>query len=275
MRPEVLFWFYKDFEVCENRLRLFRRFNREVRIYGLYGGPLSETEGARKHLDSWLDDFYFFPEDRDPHWKWRNGDRIIAAWHRDRGHKLDWETIFVLQWDMLLLAPVETLFQTLRPGEILLSGYRPLKEVEAWWPWVNKRKVGNKEDFESFKKLLSVQFNYTGELFACLFIVVCLSRQFLDRYVEIGPPECGFLEYKIPTIAKVFDTPVCLNHPFQPWWAANPDTKSAPLCKRTLNAIGQEVPLDLILGEATRPNGQRIFHPVFTKIRESELEAVL
>ena len=272
MTPDVLFWFYKDFETCESRLRSLRRLNKSVRVYGLYGGPLSKADEARKRLAEWLDDFYAFPEDSEAKWKWKNGDKVLATWYRDRGHQLDWETIFVLQWDMLLLAPMETLFRNLRPGEILLSGHRPLTEIEAWWPWANPRNVEKRKDLESFRTLLADKFDYHGDLLACLFIVACLPRVFLEHYAAAGPPECGFLEYKVPTMARVFGIPECLDHSFHPWWAANPATKRVPAAQRTLNAVGQEVSLSVILREAARSTGQKVFHPVSGQISEWQLK---
>lgn len=262
MKPDVLFWFYKDFKTCESRLRSLRRLNKSVRVYGLYGGPLSEADKAREQLAEWLDDFYAYPEDHDAKWKRRHGDHVIAAWYRERGCHLEWQTIFIFQWDMLLLAPLETLFRNLRPGEILLSGNRPLKETETWWGWANPQNKKKRQDLESFRTLLADEFDYHGDLFACLFIVICLPRLFMEQYAASGPPLCGFIEYKVPTLARVFEIPECLDHPFDPWWAGNPATKNPPADQRTLNGVGQDIPLGVILKEAASPTGQRLFHPV-------------
>lgn len=99
-------------------------------------------------------------------------------------------------------------------------------------------------------------------MFACLFIVVCLPRVFLEKYVAIGHPEIGFLEYKIPTLAHMFGIPVCSNHDFDPWWAKDPATANVPGYQRILNAIGQEIPFSVILHELANNKGKRLFHPV-------------
>ena len=260
MVPDILFWFYKDFETCRERLQRLRNLNKGVRIFALYGGSLSEAGTAEKSLGNLVDDFYIFPEERDQYWKWENGDQLIASWYEDRGRYLEWETIFVAQWDMLILAPLEKLFHGLQPNEILLSGYTPINAVSSWWPWVNQ----NKTEFLLFKELLRTKYNYDGEFFACLFITACLPRIFLDKYVAAGRPETGFLEYKIPTMAHMFGIAVCNNHDFNPWWKANPATKNAPMRQRSLNAVGQEVPFSVIVDELTKSNGKRLFHPVFT-----------
>jgi hypothetical protein len=79
MRLAALFWFYADFDVCENRLRLLRLFNPGLPIYGLYGGSAEDVEEARRRLGPLLDDFYAYGGAEPAAWKWRHGDRVIAA----------------------------------------------------------------------------------------------------------------------------------------------------------------------------------------------------
>lgn len=264
MKPDVLFWFYKDFETCRERLENLRNLNEDIRIFALYGGPLPEAGNARDAVHDLVDDFYAYPYAKDSEWKWRHGDQLIATWYMERGKQLQWDTIFVMQWDMLLLDPLEKLFRELQPREILLSGFRPISTVSSWWPWA----APNTSQFLPFKKLLSSRFNYEGELFACLFIVVCFPRIFLEKYVDAGHPEIGFLEYKIPTLAHIFGIQVCTNHGFDPWWAADPATKSLPRNQRILNAVGQEVPLAAILQNPTDSGRKRLFHPVYKTLTE-------
>jgi len=259
MKPDVLFWFYKDFEICHERLERLRRLNEGVRIYALFGGPISDAEKAKNAIHKLIDDFYVYPHKKDAKWKWQHGDQMIATWYLERGQNLKWETLFIMQWDMLILEPLQKLFHGLKPGEILLSGFRPLNTVASWWLWANPKK----SDILSFKKMLLYEFNYEEGLFACLFIVVCLPRIFLEKYVAINHPEVGFLEYKIPTMARIFGVPVCNNHSFEPWWAANPTTKNAHADQRILNAVGQEIHLSTILRELSKSNGKRLFHPVY------------
>lgn len=266
MEPAVLFWFYKKEGVCTQRLRILRQMNPMAKIYGLYGGPVSEAPRAAASLEGYLEDLYVFPEERSTGWKWRNGDQLIARWYQERGRDLDWETVFVMQWDMLPLAPLAELFSTLEPNQILLSGFRPVAEVESWWPWVGGKNPVKRKEYDSFKDFLRSRFNYEGPLFACLFVVVCFPRSFLKRYSDESIPETGFLEYKIPTLAKIFGVPVCSGHPYEPWWAANPQTRSLPSSKRLLNGVGREVLTSVIINELSKPDGARLFHPVSRKI---------
>ncbi len=266
MEPAVLFWFYKKYGVCAQRLKALREINPKAKIYGLYGGPVSEAQQAKASLGSHLEDLYVFPEERSAAWKWRNGDQLIARWYKERGKDLDWETVFIMQWDMLPLAALGKLFSTLLPNQILLSGFRPVAEVESWWPWAGEKNPVKRKEYDSFKEFLRSRFGYEGPIFACLFVVVCFPRSFLQRYSDESIPETGFLEYKIPTLARVFGTPICSDHPYEPWWAANPQTRLLPSRKKLLNGVGREVPTSVILRELSRPDGARLFHPVSRNI---------
>lgn len=261
MNLAFLFWFYKDFDVCENRLSALRARNPNRPIYGLYGGDPTEAANAQARLGRWLDNFYAFPEDRSAHWKWQHGDQLIAAWYRDRGHALPWDSVVVAQWDMLLLASADRLFPTLKPGEALFSGLRPEHEVADWWGWLNGADPEKRADRNAFRNYLETEHGYRNELLCCLFIVACLPRRFLECYIAAGSPLVGFLEYKLPTLARVFGIPFCQDHPYHPWWASNPATRNAPERERLLNAVGRDIPLDAVLAETARQDGLRIIHP--------------
>jgi hypothetical protein len=213
----ILFWFYKDIDLCRNRLEILRALNKNVPVFGLFGGAPNEAANVERSLGGYLDNFYVFEDERDDFWKWKNGDLIIADWFRKRGRFLDWETIIVVQWDMLILGPVKSVFSMLKPGEALLSGLRPAAEVAKWWMWIDVGDPEVERDLQDFIKRLKLDYNYHGDLWCCQFIVVCLPRQFLNLYVDAGPPEEGFLEYKVPTMARMFGIPLCREHPFKPW----------------------------------------------------------
>ncbi|MEE7479145.1 class I SAM-dependent methyltransferase [Methylobacterium hispanicum] len=259
-RLAVLFWFYHEPEICAARLRHLRALNPDTPIYGLFGGSLSDAAAIAAQLGTLLDDLYVYGEERDPVWKHRHGDQLIAAWHRDRGRQLVWDTLVVVQWDMLVLRPLAELFGSLRTGEALFSGFRPAAEVADWWGWLNPRNPERVVDRDAFQNYLRDRQGYEGPLWCCLFIVVCLPRIFLDRYVEAGHPEIGFLEYKIPTLARAFGIPIREDHPFKPWWAADPQTKGAPDSDRLLNAVGADVPREIIEAEGAAGRGA-IIHP--------------
>ena len=262
MNLAVLFWFYKEPELCENRLILLRRHNPGALIYGLYGGDPARAGTFRERLQRHLDDFYVFDEARDAHWKWYHGDQMIAHWYRQRGIDLAWDSIFIAQWDMLVFGKLEGLFDNLRAGEVLLSGLRPVREVDPWW-WYIREGSPEREEYFRFLDFVSQTYGFVADPLCGEFIVVCLPRAFLDPYSRVPNPELGFLEYKIPIYAQIFGLPFCIDHPHNPWWGDDPSTKDAPLLARALNSETKEVPLRSILAHLALPAGPRIFHPVF------------
>lgn len=273
MRICALFWFYKDFDTCRDRVVSARKADPNLVIFGLYGGPLSSAATAQEELGPLLDDFWTFPDPEDAKWKWRNGDMMITRWFTDRGQLLSWDSIFVMQWDMLVSAPLHSIFHMLGPGEILISGFRPIDEVASVWWWAKKTNHDVAKELADFKAHLAKEFNYEKSIYACLFVVACLPRSFLERYAASGPPSIGFMEYKLPTMAMVFNTPVCTSHPFEPGgWNAPLGCHALSPPGIFLNAIGCEPPTSKILRELNRRDGLRVFHPVRTKIRPWMLE---
>jgi hypothetical protein len=258
-RFAILFWFYKDFDLCRERLLLLRRLNPETPIYGLYGGPL-EASGGAEALSLEMDDLYIYPEPRDSHWKWLNGDQVIAHWMRARGGALTGRTIVVVQWDMLVLAPIDEVFAGLAPGEAVFSGFRPLQQVEPWWGWASGRDPEKRAMLDDFQAVLRTRFGYEGPLWCALFIVVAIPDAFLARYASEAPEE-GFLEYKMPTLARAWGVPVRTDLGLDPWWAADPSTREVPERARALNAVGREIPWSLIQSELADATGLRVFHP--------------
>jgi hypothetical protein len=262
MRLAVLFWFYKAFDVCAQRLASLRQLNPESPIYALYGGPADRADEAQRLLGGLCDDLYVYPGNEDPYWKWLNGDQLIAAWARERGVTLEWDTVVVVQWDMLILEPLSAMLADLQAGEALFSGFRSLDEVSAWWGWAGAHDPEKRALLLQFREFLRGTYRYEGPVWCCLFIMVCLPRAFLSRYAAIQPPAPGFLEYKMPTLAKVWGAPVRRAPDPQPWWAADPATKNAAASARVLNAVGEEVSAETIVRELMKELGARVFHPV-------------
>lgn len=259
----ALFWFYKEFDICRERLLILRRLNPEMRVYGLYAGHVASASTVRERLGDVLDDLYVYEGVGNPEWRWIHGDRVIAQWYTDRGLSLGWGSVVVVQWDALIAASFAELLAALHPGEAAFSGDRPLAEVEDWWGWGGAGSVSQSRQLADFHDTLLNRFEYDGPLWCCLFITAVLPREFLARYAAEAMENPGFLEYKLPTFARVFDIPVRKLASLEVWWSADPGTRDASPCVRVMNATGEAVDETIILRELDRPNGRRIFHPVF------------
>lgn len=270
MRLAILFWCYKRPEICVDRLRLLRRFNPDAPIFCLFGGDTGQADLYRRRLGPYVDDFYVFrqgpPEGSDEllarfrgglWWKYVYGDLLLAAWYRDRGHDLAWDTVVVAQWDMLIYGPIERTFGALRPGQILLSGLRPVTEVEHSWGWVGAGEPAAESMYDEFLEHVRQRYGYRGEPLCCVAVVLALPREFLRRFASIERPELGFLEYRLPIYAQIFGIPFCTDHPFQPWWGAVERYRASS----TLRARPREIWLLTILYHLLRRDGARVFHP--------------
>ncbi|XGV94357.1 MAG: hypothetical protein ACAF41_00370 (plasmid) [Leptolyngbya sp. BL-A-14] len=274
MKLAILFWFYKEPKVCQNRLEVLRQNNPNIPIYGLYGGDLKTANQYESLLKPYLNDLYAFTLDKDAHWKWIQGDLMITHWYQERGKHLEWDTIILVQWDMLVFGVVEDLFSMLKEDEILLSGLRPIAEVENDWQWVSPKIPDLRQRYLEFLAHVRKVYDYKQNPLGCLFIVVGFPRTFLEQYSKVEEPELGFLEYRIPIYAQIFGTPFCKDHSFHAWWvdadpvfwAKNPVRRAwnslrLRLNPNPLNPAKREISLIPIYCHLSTEMGARIFHP--------------
>jgi len=258
MQLAILFWVYKDIDTCLNRAEWLRRENPDTPIYCLYGGMMEDAERFESALSGLTDDFYAFTEAWDPARKWVHGDQMLSHWYRDRGASLDWDTIFVAQWDMVLLTSVRTICGALKKGELLLPGLRPIAEVEHFWNWI---KPGpDRQAFDQFRNDVEARHNFPEDPLCCEFIAAAFPREFLARYAD-EPYEAGFLEYKIPILAQSWGFGFCTDHQMNPKWMREPGVSRWERFGATLHS--EKFPVRSIVLALNRalPWGARAFHP--------------
>ncbi len=212
--------------VCQNRLRLLRRRNPGVPIYGLYGGPRSATRsGSRPRSGRLLDDFWAFPDDRDERYKWRNGDVMLSrVVHRTRettwhGTRSSWPS-GTWSWSRPCDASCPHgggghahLRRAARPRGRSRGGSgrgaRPGASTKRSW-----RHVARRSGPVDGPHVLSV--HRAGR-----------APRVHGAYAGIDEPELGFLEYKIPIYAQAFGIPLVPDTCFRPWWPEEPGTSRA------------------------------------------------
>jgi hypothetical protein len=275
----VLFWCYKHPDLCRDRVEMLRRDNPDTPIYVLFGGEPPDAPEFERALGDLVQDFYVFDDPPPPSvvekqgsgnefrdgvfWKYEHGDLMLRAWHRDRGCKLpDWDTVVVVQWDMLVFGKLEKTFACLKEGEVLLSGVRPIGELEDVWLWTSPKYPERRARYLAYLDYVKEQTGFEGEALSSLPIVMCYPRTFFDRWVEVDRPDHGFLEYSLPTWARAFDVPLCEDHPFIPWWGAT--DRYTPLA--ALRALPREIWVPAILLNLMKPGGARVFHPYWRPV---------
>ena len=254
MKLAILLWFYKEPEICENRLKIIKKFNPGLKIFGLYGGDLNEVDKYKEKLGEYLDDFYIFEGNEDSYWKWINGDLLILDWYEKRGKELEWDSVAVIQWDLLIFDSLKNQFKGLEKDQIFLSGFRSLdKELENRWDWT-KPGGEERENYLNFLNYVKEKYKYSGNPSCCLFMFQVFPRIFFDKYLTVENREVGMLEYKIPMYAKIFGIPFYEKDIGVAW--GSPDNLP-------VNSVPKEIEAPYINAELSKPDGWRIFHPVY------------
>ncbi len=141
---------------------------------------------------------------------------------------------------------------------MLISGVRPVREVEAWWQWTRGEA---RAEYDAFLALVAARYGPVEDPMCCQFIGMVAPRTFLDRYGGIEEPELGFLEYKVPVYAQAFGVPLVADTCFRPWWPEEPATSGATRTETLVHAWRTPVRLPVMLYESKVPHGRRIFHP--------------
>jgi len=258
MKLAILFWFYKEPDICKNRLELLKKHNPKLKIFGLFGGDQKEARKYQEALGEYLDDFYVSPSD-DPDWKWIHGDLMILDWLSMRGKDLDWDSIAVVQWDMLVFDSIQSQFSGMKKDQIFISGTKNLdSETENKWDWTDPKREERKNYLE-FVDYIKKNYDYTKDIVCSLFIFQIFPRIFFEKYLTVKNREIGMLEYKIPTYAKIFDVSF-YEKDLGVWWFDSKPGEEAPL-----NAIPVEIKKDNIIKELGKKNGFRFFHPYYAK----------
>jgi hypothetical protein len=256
-RVGILFWFYCDLPVCRNRIEILRRENPGLPVFGLYGGDLQHAAQFEEALGPLLDDFWAFDRAESSKWKWLNGDLMIAAWYEARGRELEWDHVFVAQWDLLVLQPLERLLPPLEPDQLLLSAVLPVSAVEPAWVW---SRGGHEAEYRRFLTEITRQFGSVEPL-SCVFVIACLPRRLLDAYAALEDPEIGFVEYRLPTLASAVGLRLVEDDRFAAWRPADSGASAPTRRQRFLNGSRRAVRLPTVLTELTRADGARMFHP--------------
>jgi len=258
MKLAILLWIYKEPELCANRACVLRKLNPDIPIYVLFGGNLADSAEYEDLLRPWVDDFYAFPEPWTAQRKWLHGDQLIAAWHCERGRGFSWDTLFIAQWDLLLLRPLPQLCGTLRPDQLILPGLRPVREVADFWWWVRPGSTEG-DDYARFSRSLGA--NFPSEPLCCNFVAGALPRRFLELYAALAAPDLGFLEYKMSIWAQVWGFGFCRDHAFQLAWETEKGRIRGLRRFDVMHAGKAPVSRALVALNSALPWGRRAIHP--------------
>lgn len=265
LKLAILFWFYKDLDVCENRLQLLKKHNPDSKIYGLFGWPKSQENKFKKKLNKYLDNFYTTPE-KNSFKKWIHGDLYLLDRYQKRWRKLEWDSIIIAQRDLLIFQPIKDIFKWIKKDEIFLPHHDLItKKVESDWHWTSsqqfkqtdnnkKTKAHMRGNYLEFKKYIKKEYWFKSTLPRTIFMTAILPRIFFEKYQTVKEIEIGFLEYKIPTYTKIFKIKRFKKYLWE---------KIIPVDKCPMNADAIEIKKEYISSQLKRKNWRRVFHPYY------------
>jgi len=247
----VVFRCDRDPLVCRSRVRLLRRLNPDVPIYGLFGGDsevraLGFRLGGRAFLD--LDGLY--RPQHDGYWSWKNGDLALAAWYRDVGNGLKFDLAHLVEWDLLLLEPLERAYASVPPAAVGLTAVTPVAEIGGSWPWLAGAE--REREWDRLRAWARESLGYGGAERACLGVGPCFPRSFLARYSALDVPEFCNDELRLPLLAEALGYRV-VDTGFRRW--------NDPEADPYFNIGKMTITQSAVDAEWRREDGRRVFHP--------------
>lgn len=252
----ILFRFHKNPEICASRIKLLNQLNPETPVYGLG----EDIKGVEEMREAGMKNLYII-EDREDDWKWKNGDLAVRKWFQEVGRKLGFDMLHVIEWDLLLVEPLEELYSHVSEDQVALSGLKPIQEAREYgWPWVNGE---YEQEWQELKQKVRKDFSYTENSYGCIFPGAVLPRSFLDKYAKTEVPELSNDEVRIPLYAEAMGYELVDTGFFGEWGDKELYTY--------FNAKGQDIETDKIREQLQKKEGRKAFHPVRNKIGKEKL----
>jgi hypothetical protein len=245
----VLFRFHKAPTVCRSRVALLRKLNPGVPIYGLFGGPRRMPHLVLRRVVG-VDGVQ--SSSQSARWNWQHSDLAVAAWFREVGRRLSFDVLHFVEWDLLLLEPLESLYASVPEGAVGLTALTPISELERDWTWLKRE--ANRREWEALLARAHGDWNYDGKPYGCLGGGSCFPRSFLEAYAAIDPPLLCNDELRLPLFAQILGFPL-----------ADTRLRSAWRGEREhafFHFRAPEIEVETIRTELAKPDGARAFHPV-------------
>jgi hypothetical protein len=228
---------------------LLRYFNPGIEIYGLFGGEEKEFGKIREKLGDKFGHIYPITG-KNSKWKWKNSDLALQLWYAEIGHRLAFDMLHVIEWDLIILKPLSELYSHIPEDGIGLSGLTLLKKIEATWPWTSKEPY--KTEWRDLLLFVKEKYKYDSEPYACIAGGACFPRKYLEQYSTMNIPELCNDELRMPLFAqilgfKLYDTGLYT------WYDKNEE--------QFFNVEIQDIKTASIMNEFEKISGRRVFHP--------------
>jgi hypothetical protein len=246
----VLFRFHKKPHVCKSNLRLLRRHNPGIQIFGLFGGTEERLQYFEEILGPYLETIYCI-RGKTSHWKRTHGDLAIRLWYMEFGRTLSFDVVHHVEWDLMFLKPLEKIYEHIPNDGVGLTSLTLLRNIEKKWYWLSEE--SQRHDWHELLRFAKDRYRYNQEPYACEFVGACLPKKFLEEYSLVEIPELCHDELRVPLFSQVFKLKQYNTHICRKGFD-EPDDH--------FNCNSKEIRIQAILKECANPSGSRAFHPI-------------
>jgi hypothetical protein len=229
-----------------------------VPIYGLFGGRSGALHLAAKQILA-LDGLYV--SRASPRWNWQHSDLVLTAWFREAGFRIPFDVVHVVEWDLLLLEPLESLYSAVPERAVGLTALTPIAELEQEWTWL--RRPENRREWDELLSHARADWGYDDVPFGCVGPGACFPRAFLEAYAGIDPPTLGNDELRLPLFAQILGFSLADTGLRGPWRGERDHA--------FFHFRSQDIELGTIRSELAKPDGWRAFHPVRRRVTPAEI----
>jgi hypothetical protein len=253
MKRIIVFRFHAHPTLCENRLRCIKQFNPSVEIYGLFGGAEKDYRKFHKKLMPYLVHCYCI-KNKTKRWKWKHGDLALRRWYTDFGNTLSFDMLHLIEWDLLLMDSLDSIYRGIPGNGIGLTSLVPLQEVASRWIWTAEEP--HKGELANLLAWVHDRFDYSQQPYGSQGPGLCLPKQFLEAYCNIEIPELCNDEVRVPLFGQILGFEMYDTHFCDDWFAR--------VARQTFHCQTQIYPaisLSTIRRELAESSGKRVFHP--------------
>lgn len=191
---------------------------------------------------------------------WTHGDVLLAEWYRNVGVHIDFDILYFVEWDLLLLDPLEHLYSHVPTGAVALTAPRELSSVAESWFWLERG--DNRRQWEELIHHARSRWGYSDIPHACLGPGPMFPRTFLEKISGISIPLLSNDEIRYPLFAQLFGFEITDTR-FRLSWSGTEED-------RYFNFNSVEIDRQTIAAELALPHGRRAFHPVRTVVRDRD-----
>jgi hypothetical protein len=243
---------------------LLRRLNPGIPVVGLFGGEGAVRRAAFGSAGTsvlGLDKLY---SSREPAaWNWRHSDLLLARWYREIGHTISFDVLHLVEWDLLLMEPLDSLYASVPEETVGLTALTPISDLEDEWTWL--RRDETRKEWDALLACAHAEWGYQGIPHGCVGPGSCVPRSFLDAYARLDPPPPALCndELRLPLFAQILGFPIVDTRLRGPWRGEREDPY--------FHFRDQEIELSAIKAELARPDGWRAFHPVRARLEPSDI----